>query len=230
MNARLNRSLLIGLCMLLAAGLAIIAKPQARMADIGPKVVLDQLIPRQFGHWSLDDSIIPIEPAPDTQAQLGRIYEQTLSRAYIDREGRQIMLSIAYGGDQRSKRMQVHRPEVCYAAQGFQIHDTRKETIATHPGILPVKRVLAIQGVRVEPITYWITIGDQATVPGLRQKLVQLGYGFSGKVPDGMLVRVSSIGPNPPSAAAYAAHEDFIRDLLAALPPDARVRVAGKAE
>lgn len=230
MKAWFNRGMLIAACMFLTAALAVVAKPQTRLADSGPKVVLEEMIPRQFGDWTIDDSIVPIEAAPDTRAQIGRIYEQTLSRAYVDRDGRQIMLSIAYGGDQRSKSMQVHRPEVCYAAQGFQIQDTRKETIETRPGTLPVKRVLAVQGVRVEPITYWITIGNTATVPGVRQKLVQLAYGFSGKVPDGMLIRVSSIGPNPPAASAYLAHEAFIRDLLAALRPEARVRVAGKAE
>ncbi len=230
MKAWLNRGVLIAMLMFLAAGLAVVAKPQTRMADTGPKVVLEDMIPRQFGGWLLDNSIIPIEPAPDTQAQLGRIYEQTLSRAYVDHNGRQVMLSIAYGGDQRSKRMTVHRPEVCYAAQGFQIHDTYNDTIETQPGHLPVKRVLAIQGVRVEPITYWITIGDQATIPGIRQKLIQLAFGFSGLVPDGMLIRVSSIGPNPPSASAYKTHEDFIHDLLAALSPEARVRVAGRID
>lgn len=228
MNRILGHGTLIALLMIAAAGLAVIFKPQARLADSGPKVVLETLIPRQFGNWAIDDSIIPIEPAPDTQAKLEKIYNQTLSRAYIDREGRSIMLSIAYGGDQSSKTMQVHRPEICYAAQGFQIHETRKDQIDTLRGILPVKRVLAIQGARIEPITYWLTIGDKAAIPGLRQRLIQISYGLSGQVPDGMLVRVSSIDPDP--TAAYAAQGTFVRDLLAALPSEARARIAGKAE
>lgn len=228
MRQYFGKGLLIALLMIVAAGLAVIFKPQARLADDGPKVVLEQLIPRQFGDWSIDDSIIPIEPSPDTQAQLDRIYNQTLSRAYVDREGRSIMLSIAYGGDQSSKAMQVHRPEVCYAAQGFQIHETRKDQISTPHGILPVKRVLAIQGGRTEPITYWLTVGDKAAIPGLRQRLIQIAYGLNGKVPDGMLVRISSIDPEP--AKAYAAQEVFVRDLLAALPDAARLRIAGRAD
>jgi EpsI family protein len=218
------KNVLLCLAMIIAAGLAAAAKPTSKIADAGPKVVLEELVPKAFGEWRVDASIIPVQPSPDVQQKLDRIYNQTLARTYIDPKGRRIMLSIAYGGDQ-SDSTQVHRPEICYAAQGFQILNELKGVLNTSFGVLPVKRVLAQQGGRVEPITYWITVGDQITHPGFRQKLIQLTYGLSGKVPDGMLVRVSSIDRN--EASGYALQEGFVRDMIAALSDTQRQRLIG---
>jgi hypothetical protein len=44
-------------------------------------------------------------------------------------------------------------------------------------------------------------------------------------VPDGMLVRISSLSPDV--AGSYAAHDGFMRELLESLQPAARQRIAG---
>lgn len=212
--------------MLIAAGLAAAAKPRIKVADLGPKVNIDTMIPREFGEWTIDASITPILPSPEVQALLNRLYNQTLARTYVNREGKRIMLSVAYGGDQ-SDSMQVHRPEVCYAAQGFQVLAEVKGQLVTTFGVLPVKRLLAQQGARVEPITYWITVGDKPTYPGLRQKLAQLTYGLTGKIPDGILVRVSSIDRD--QSSAYALQENFVERLVESLSIDDRKRLIGTA-
>jgi len=216
----------LALAMLTAAGLALALKPRTKVADLGPKVDLELLIPKQFGDWRLDESIAPLELSPEVKAKLDRIYNQTLSRTYINPRGQRIMLSIAYGGDQ-SDAMQVHRPEICYAAQGFAVGDEALGRVATDDGELPVKRLVASQqGLRVEPITYWITVGDEATYVGIRQKLVQLKYGLTGRIPDGMLVRVSSIDRD--AAAAYGLQESFIARMLAAVDAKDRIRLSGR--
>lgn len=218
----IRRSGFVLVAMLVAAGLAVAAKPHQKIADDGPPVDLEALIPKQIGAWKVDERVRPVIPDPSTQSMLNKIYNQTLARTYIDGEGHSIMLSVAYGGDQ-SDNMQVHRPEICYAAQGFQILSEAKGLLTTAFGTLPVKRVVAQQGPRVEPITYWVTVGNEATAVGLRQKLAQLSYGLTGKVPDGMLVRVSSIDRN--ELAAYTQQESFIRELLAATSTQARQRL-----
>ncbi len=114
------RHLLIGLIMLAAAGLALALTPRLKVADQGLKINLEAMIPKQFGEWKLDETIAPIMFSPDVQAGLDKIYNQMLNRTYINSQGEQIMLSIAYGGEQ-SYSMQVHRPEMCYPAQGFQV-------------------------------------------------------------------------------------------------------------
>ena len=216
----------IGALMLTSAALAVALKPNERMADELPPIALEKVVPLQFGDWRIDDSIVPVSTSPDVQARLDEIYSQTLARTYANAQGQRIMLSIAYGADQSGDGNQVHRPEFCYTAQGFQLMGSRIGQLATEYGVLPVRRLLAVQGQRNEPITYWITIGDKATLPGLQRKINQLSYGLTGIVPDGMLVRVSSI--NPDTDSAYELQAKFVRELLANMDPQARVRAAGK--
>lgn len=215
----------IGALMVTSAALAMALKPSERMAEELPPIALEQIVPRQFGDWHIDDSIVPVSVSADVQARLDEIYSQTLSRTYANAEGQRIMLSIAYGADQSGDGSQVHRPEFCYTAQGFQLLSSRVGQLVTEYGVLPVRRLLAVQGLRNEPITYWITIGNQATLPGVQRKLSQLRYGLTGVVPDGMLVRVSSINDNTESA--YELQAEFVRDLLANMEPQARARTAG---
>jgi len=183
------------------------------------------MIPRQIGEWKIDTSIVPIEPSPEVKALLNKIYNQTLSRTYVDPAGRRIMVSIAYGGDQ-SDSMQVHKPEVCYAAQGFEVFDIVAGILLTKYGELPVKRLIATQGNRNEPITYWVVVGDKAILSGMKQKFAQLSYGLTGKVPDGFLVRVSSIDRDRQSA--YQQQEEFINSMLGAMSETNRARIAGR--
>lgn len=219
------KHLVIALCMFVAAGMAIALKPTAKIADAGRAIDLETLIPKQFGEWRIDESIIPVQVSPDVQAKLDKIYGQTLTRTYINNSGRRVMLSIAYGANQGSDDFQVHRPEFCYSAQGFQVMKGWEDNLQYGAGSLPIKRLEAIQGRRNEPITYWITIGDQATLPGIGRKLAQLSYGLTGKIPDGMLIRVSSISPN--ADEEYRLQDRFVNAMLDAVEPTQRVRLTG---
>lgn len=220
------RTIVIGLMLILASVVAPHLKPTVKLADSMVAVNLEKMIPGQFGEWheehaALEQMVIN----PESKAVLSKIYNQTLTRAYLDSHGARIMLSIAYGGDQTDE-MKIHRPEVCYAAQGFQVIKEKTDTVSTEFGSIPVKRLLAVQGNRNEPITYWIRVGDKAVIPkGLQQKLAELRYGLTGKVPDGMLVRVSSISADEKDA--YRAQDDFIKAMLAAMNKEDRARLAG---
>jgi EpsI family protein len=217
-------SLVLAALMVSSAAVTQALTPSARMADAQGRFSLEQMVPRSFGDWEVDTRVIPLQVDPATQAKLDKIYNQTLGRTYINRAGERIMLSIAYGGDQ-GDNMGVHKPEVCYTAQGFTVRDGEQGSLDTGQGVLPVKRLFAVAGARQEPITYWITVGRKATMPGIEQRLQELRYGLSGTVPDGMLVRVSSIGGD--AAAAYALQEQFVRALLASLDTPARERLVG---
>jgi EpsI family protein len=115
---------------------------------------------------------------------------------------------------------------VCYAAQGFDVVRNMVGELVTNYGTLPIKRLVAKQGPRNEPITYWMTVGDRATLSGLRQKLAQIRYGMTGKIPDGILVRVSSIGVD--AKQSYAVQDRFINGLLGEMKDGDRVRVIGR--
>ena len=220
-----RRMLVAALLMLAAAGLALAMKPTQKIADARAKPDLKAMIPQQIAGWKIDPLIAPIEPSPEVQAYLDKIYNQTLSRTYVHPGGGSIMLSIAYGADQ-SDSLRVHAPESCYVAQGFEVVSQAAGALATQYGALPVKRLFAVRGNRNEPITYWVVVGDKATPAGIRQKLAQLSYGLTGKVPDGFLVRVSSISSDPPQA--YRQHEDFLKAMLGAMNEIDRFRITGR--
>lgn len=199
--------------------------PTVRVADTRPKTPLSELVPVRFGEWVEDRSMPVVLPAPDVQANLNKVYNQVLARTYINKQGYRIMLSVAYGGDQ-SDNMAVHKPEVCYPAQGFEVLASNDTTLHLAGREVPARRLLTRLGGRVEPLTYWITVGDR--VPGssgMRQKFAQLGYGLRGTIPDGMIVRVSSIDRQADSA--WALQSKFLDDLIAVVPEDGRNRVVG---
>ncbi|MDD5363781.1 MAG: EpsI family protein [Gallionellaceae bacterium] len=219
--------LLIGVVMLAAAGLAVALKPTHKVADQGPKINLETMIPKQFGDWRMVDELDRMMVSPEVRAKLDRIYNQTLTRTYIDGKGARVMLSIAYGGDQ-SDAMQMHKPEVCYPAQGFHVlKDVADGLIQGPDGPIPVRRLVASQGARNEPITYWMRVGQKVTGDGLPKKLEQLRYGLTGRVPDGLLFRVSSIGQD--SDKEYVIQEQFIKSLLMDVSEAAKTKLLGKA-
>lgn len=202
--------LLAGVAMLAAAGAAVALKPtRAQPGSTG--LDLEEVIPASFGGWSVDPGIVPIVPAPDVQAKLDRLYNQVVSRTYVSARGERVMLTLAYGGDQ-SDALKAHRQEVCYAAQGFEIRNVRHETLRLRGRTIPVTRMLAVRGLRSEPVTYWFTMGDRVVLGRIERLMVQLSFGLSGRIPDGMLVRVSSISTDP--AWAFKGHEEFVSALL----------------
>jgi EpsI family protein len=209
------RHFLIGLTMLAAAGLALALTPRLKVADQGPKISLEAMIPMQFGEWKLEDANTPIIGGPEVKTQLDKIYSQMLSRTYINGKGERIMLSIVYGDDQRSSK-QVHLPEVCYVGQGFQIESMSKDFIGVTGAKLPVMKLVATQGQRIEPIIYWVMTGDLGVRGIWEQRFARLKYGLSGKIPSGMLIRISTISEN--ESQAYRTQEQFVRDMLDSVP------------
>lgn len=224
MRKSLITSFMLGVLMIVSAALTMALTPTKKIADLQDRFDLEVMIPAKFGNWKIDDSIIPLQVDADTQAKLDKIYNQTLSRTYVNSYGERIMLSIAYGGDQ-SDNLAVHKPEVCYYAQGFEIMKIHADELLTQYGKFPIKRLMAVKGNRNEPITYWVTIGNKAVLPGIEEKLQQLRYGLTGNVPDGMLVRVSTIDTD--KEKAYQLQNLFIQDLLSTIADGERTRLIG---
>lgn len=223
MNLRRRAAIFFG-GSVLAAGASVALVPQRKIADRNPIGQLDALVPARFEGWAIDRSIPMILPSPDVQAKLDAIYNQVVSRTYINGQGERIMLSIAYGGDQ-SDGLRAHRPEVCYTAQGFSTRDLQDGELALPGRHIPVRRLVATQGPRVEPITYWMTIGTQVARTGLETKLAQLRYSTRGLIPDGLLMRVSNISRQ--SAQSFRLHDAFMNALVAAVPAQDRWRLVG---
>ncbi|WP_153115692.1 exosortase-associated protein EpsI, B-type [Rhodocyclus tenuis] len=226
MNVWLRNSILLAL-MLAASGLAFALRPTQKIAEQGPKVDLETMIPQAFGDWREEQQSATQIVDPQQKAMIDKIYKQTLSRTYVNGEGYRIMLSISYGSDQTDS-MQVHKPEVCYPAQGFVLQGKQVGSLKTSQGSIPVTRIFATLGQRSEPVTYWTTVGDRVVASGINKKLIEMSYGLTGKIPDGMLIRISSIDPE--AAKAYAMQDRFAAQMLAGLAPEYRQRVAGNLQ
>lgn len=225
MKKALAPAVIAAVLMASAAAVATVMTPTQKIVDEMPKLDLEHSIPERFGDWQQDKRAVGGVVNPQQAEVINQIYTQTLSRTYVNSKGYRVMLSIAYGEDQRDSN-QLHYPEVCYPAQGFQVTSNRRGVLETARGTIPVKRLesqMAQQ--RFEPITYWTTVGEQAVTGGVKKKLAEMEYGLKGRIPDGLLFRVSSIDRD--SAAAFVQHEGFIRELLASLDDSSLRRVAG---
>jgi EpsI family protein len=220
---RSRTAFLIAAMMVAASVSALVARPSVRQADL-QSVSLGAMIPRQFGDWR-EEPLRHVQVVnPQTQELLDRLYSEVLSRVYVDTRGYRVMLSLAYGSDQRGA-LQAHKPEVCYPAQGFVLQRSEPALLATSYGEIPVRRLFATLGARQEPITYWFTVGDRAVEGRLQKRLVEVSFGLTGRIPDGMLFRISSVDGD--AARAYRHQDRFIRELLAAVSPAERKRLSG---
>jgi len=200
-------------------------KPTERIANIKPKMVLKELFPEKFGEWQELTSVQPVIPDPVSEAALAALYSQTVARTYVNAKGELIMLTVAYGDDQNSESSAAHRPEFCYSAAGFVISNLGVSDVDLGGHTVQTRHLKGVMDRRQEFITYWVTLDEKATLPGVGRKLAQLSYGLRGQIADGMLVRVSSLSDDPETA--YELQRRFLKQLYDQVSPTFRARVFG---
>jgi EpsI family protein len=210
--------------MLLSAALGAALRPRIYLSDERPPIDLVAMVPSTFGDWHEEVNLAAQVVNPQQRDLLSKIYSQTLSRTYANTQGYRVMLSIAYGKNQ-SDALQLHKPEICYPAQGFILLTTQRGPIDLLGKPVFATKLATSLGMRYEPITYWTVVGDHVVTGGNDKKWTELRYALHNRIPDGMLVRVSSIDKD--SANAYAVQNQFATAMVAAIAPDNRMRFAG---
>lgn len=223
LNPTRRRALALAVGMGAAASAARLLKPRL-MADLKPAVKLEAIFPRAFGQWKTDPVGELFVRPPDVQAAVYAAYAEVLERTYIDGQGRRVMLSVAYS-TQQSTRDQMHRPEGCYAFRGFRVEGSRAAIVQLQDQALPVTRLYAEMSNRPEPITYWMVVGDEVVADPIALRNRVLSLGLKRLLPDGMLVRVSTIETN--KEQGWQTQAEFIHDLAAAIPTALRQRALG---
>ncbi|CAM8667738.1 EpsI_fam, EpsI family protein [Comamonadaceae bacterium] len=219
-----TKNLFLLVLMIAAATLGGVLRPSISMADERPAIDLEVMVPLQFGEWRAEAQQSGYVINPQQKSMLEKLYSQTLSRTYVDQRGYRIMLSIAYGKNQ-SDALSLHKPEVCYPAQGFKLH-AKKDAVIELPGnTVNATRIETSLGSRFEPVTYWTVVGDQIVTSNINKKLVEINYSIQDRVPDGMLFRISSIDKN--TSAAYSIQERFAKDIADAIDKKSRNRFIG---
>ncbi|GIX54960.1 EpsI family protein [Sphaerotilus sulfidivorans] len=224
MTRELTSAVTLCAIMLLSGFSANQIKPTNFMADTRGGIKISSIIPENFGAWKKMDLSTGVVN-PQQQQLLDELYTELVTRTYTSSDGYVIMLSMAYGKNQNDS-FQVHLPEICYPAQGFQVGASRKMALTTPYGEIPIKQLeTTFQSRRVEPVTYWTTIGNHAVKSGLDKKLKEMSYAMQGDIADGLLFRISSIDTDKPRA--FSMQQKFIQEMLASITAADRLRLAG---
>jgi EpsI family protein len=221
------KSIVLLALMLLSAALGAALRPRIELADERTPIDLATMVPTTFGDWHEEVNRAAQVVNPQQRDMLNKIYSQTLSRTYVNTQGYRVMLSIAYGKNQ-SAALQMHKPEFCYPAQGFTLMDKQSTALNILGTPIAATRLVTALGQRHEPLTYWTVVGDHIVTNTITKKLVELRYSISNRIPDGMLVRVSSIDPDTQTALNKQAR--FAADLVQSLPDTLASRFAGVAK
>jgi EpsI family protein len=135
------------------------------------------------------------------------------------------MLAVAYGRDQ-SDTFQVHLPEGCYQGQGFAVNESASTNLATRYGTIPAQHMVAQRANRQEEVTYWVVVGNRFATDEWERKKSKLHYALQRTVPDGVLIRVSSIGSD--THAEYELQRRFIDAMLDGAPQEQRQVLLGE--
>ena len=220
-----RRNLIVGGALIAAAASAEVMRPRQRLVLLREGRDLEKVIPRTIGTWQkIESDAFVLPKVPGSLSD--RLYNQTISRLYVSESHEPVMIVIAYGAVQNDL-LQLHRPEVCYAAVGFSISESRTTPVALgNAAILPARSLTARSETRVEPILYWTRIGDDLPTNGSEQRRVKLRQQMDGYLADGILVRLSTIGE--PSAATAADLALFARSMVSAINPLDRPALLGR--
>lgn len=220
--------ILLATLMIGASIIAYIAKPTRYMAEIYPRERLTVEIPKEFKHWKKLQTEVAAVVDPTQLAVLNYLYTETFSANYVDTSNHIIMLSVAYGKDQ-SDGHDVHKPDLCYPAQGFTVIEQRELPLAidTHRSII-VQYMKTQRDQRIEPLIYWTTVGNYLYRNRMQKKLIAFKYSRDNLIPDGMIIRVSTLEKD--STVALATLTDFVKDWYEAMSEQQRKRYFGDAK
>jgi EpsI family protein len=235
MNARHSFVIVATLAMLGAAGAAIALAPH-RVFEGAPADRLEALIPISLGVWQMvptttqQVSLFAVDE--DGGNPMQKVYDDSLLRTYRDGAGHLMMIAIAYDHVQREED-RVHRPEICYVAQGFHIMADTPVTLRIKGAPAPEiegRRMLTQNGSRLEAVSYWIRIGSSFTQNPWRSRFYVIAEGMAGRLHDGVLVRVSELVAQPGDVAtSYARQDEFLGALMSNLSPAATRLLASTA-
>lgn len=191
----------------IASGLASLSLKQ----PLGEAVSLGELVPGRIGPWTQSEQGGVLIPTGETLTQ--QTYDDVLIRLYSSASAAPIMLLIAYGGAQ-SGTMQLHRPEACYPAAGFELANASELSLRIADKIVQARLVTARGHGRTEQILYWSRVGDEFPASASAQRWSVIRHNLTGAVPDGVLVRISAFGEDTASSAP------LLRQFAAALVAD----------
>ena len=219
-----RRALLVGAALLSVGGLAAARQPRPIATPV-LKDALEKLIPFRIGDWTYRDASGIVLPPADALSDA--LYSGLVTRSYISPTGAPIMLLVAYSNVQDGM-LQVHRPETCYPAGGYRLSPTRVMQVPTAAGtIIPASSFSADGVSRTEQVLYWTRIGNLFPTSWLDQRIAVMRANLAGVIPDGALIRISTLAPD--MASAQADLMAFAAQLVKVVSPTGRRLILGAA-
>lgn len=225
-----TRPSVVAIALLSIAMAGVLLRPSVNAAVQDPH--FEQAVPTAFGEWRLlPNPMVQASVSTEGATSTDQPYDEVVSRSYVNAQGEVVMLALAYGKNQRQE-VKVHRPELCYPAQGFKVLSLAPHTFEGVQSALtgqPVngqRMVVDARGMK-EVVSYWIRIGDtySSNPWQIRWQIIQ--EGLQGRMTDGILVRVSQRVPKDANVVPHhQLMEKFAADLVAALPEATRAYLA----
>ena len=209
-----RRNMVMGGALIVASAIGYVRQPQPVHKPITDDE-LEKLIPTHVGEWRFLTSSGLVMPPPDEAS--ATLYDQVFTRIYTAPNKPSIALLIAYSSVQNGL-LQLHRPEICYPANGFRLSDTVLSPLRLPDGREIETRSFAASGPqRSEYVFYWTRLGDYLPDSWLDQRLAVVKANLRGQIPDGILVRASVFSEADPQARDDL--KRFMEELLANLSP-----------
>jgi EpsI family protein len=211
-----RRKVLLGLLFCSAAALAAWRRPDKHLDYLG-RDKLDDVIPKAIGPWKFVAASGLVIPPND---QLSRaLYSNLLTRVYSDGVNPPVMLLVAQSGSQTGI-LQIHRPETCYTASGYQISPVTPEQIQIGSKVVPVNSMDATADGFTEHVIYWTRVGNRMPASWKQQRIATAEQNLRGILPDAVLVRISTVRND--TEGAREALQSFVRALISSVPPNRR--------
>lgn len=212
-----RRHMLMGTALTATAAIAFVREPRAVVAELKDGE-LERLIPAHIGQWVFETRSGLVVPVDDPLVK--SLYSDVLTRVYVSEDRPPIMLLIAYSNTQNGM-LQLHRPEVCYPAGGYKLSETRTEFLPISQNLrIPARVFSAESPSRTEQVMYWTRIGSESPTSWMGQRAAVVRANLRQVIPDGILVRVSTVMPD--FKVARPVLEEFTSSLARTLTPPAR--------
>lgn len=214
---RTRRELLVGSLFLTAAGVTAARMPDKPLDYLGNNK-LERIVPTAIGRWKFVSASGLVVPTEDQFALT--LYSQQLTRVYWDGVGAPIMLLIAAGNNQTGF-LQVHRPEFCYTAAGYELGEAQPQSVPIGGGRqIVANKLLATREGQSEWMLYWTRVGSQIPASWAKQRLAIAADNLKQIIPDAMLIRASIVMPNGNEAERILG--EFIEAMIASVSPPLR--------
>lgn len=204
MTAKAKAKHLVVLALVVAVSLLTVFSGEVRSNTAAKAGVDLTSLPTVVGGWKAEGS------DGGAGSKESAFLNDVLYRTYKRGDGKTVALAVAYGADQR-KKFNLHLPELCYKASGYQVLSLAEG--AMHSPDLKLKEMLVRDPASTQEIQYWIVLGGKQVTGELEKRVRHLYYSVFGVAAEGVLVRVSSFSSESDAATDRKVQQEFVSTL-----------------